>query len=131
MALHHTEEEQKRFRELMSRFENEKEAIKNGFFKGFTREEVIFMGKMNVVEFGEKYPQLCEYYMTELDLDYQQLMLGAMIGDIAGSKYEFNISYLPDDMKEVLIRIISDITNEGYTSEGLAKLYDYAEQSST
>lgn len=58
-------------------------------------------------------------------------MLGAMIGDIAGSKYEFNISYLPDDMKEVLIRIISDITNEGYTSEGLAKLYDYAEQSST
>lgn len=70
MALHHTEEEQKRFRELMSRFENEKEAIKNGFFKGFTREEVTFMGKMNVVEFGKKYTQLCEYYMTELDLDY-------------------------------------------------------------
>ena len=70
MALHHTEEEQKRFRELMSRFENEKEAIKNGFFKGFTKKEVTFMGKMNVVEFGEKYPQLCEYYMTELDLDY-------------------------------------------------------------
>ena len=43
MALHHTEEEQKRFRELMSRFENEKEAIKNGFFKGFTKEEKIFL----------------------------------------------------------------------------------------
>ena len=31
MALHHTEEEQKRFRELMNRFENEEEATKNGF----------------------------------------------------------------------------------------------------
>lgn len=28
MALHHTEEEQKRFWELMNRFENEEEAIK-------------------------------------------------------------------------------------------------------
>ncbi len=65
--IHHTEEEQKRFRELMNRFENEEEAIKKGFFKGFTREEVIFMGEMNIVEFGNKYPQLCEYYRTELD----------------------------------------------------------------
>ena len=57
-------------------------------------------------------------------------MLGAMIGDIAGSKYEFNntfdydfemfgearfgipqdmkemaISYLPDDMREISVRI--------------------------
>lgn len=31
MALHHTEEEQKRFWELMNRYENEQEAIKNGF----------------------------------------------------------------------------------------------------
>lgn len=45
MALHHTEEEQKRFWELMNRYENEEEAIKNGFFKGFTKEEVIFMGR--------------------------------------------------------------------------------------
>ena len=67
MALHHTEEEQKRFRELMNRFENEEEAIKNGFFEGFTEEEMIFMGEMNIVEFGNKYPQLCEYYRTELD----------------------------------------------------------------
>lgn len=61
--IHHTEEEQKRFRELMNRFENEKEATKNGF----TKEEMIFMGEMNIVEFGNKYPQLCEYYRTELD----------------------------------------------------------------
>ena len=67
MALHHTEEEQKRFWELMNRYENEEEAIKNGFFEGFTEEEVIFMGEINIVEFGEKYPQLSEYYMTELD----------------------------------------------------------------
>lgn len=65
MALHHTEEEQKLFWELMNRFENEEEAIKNGFFEGFTEEEVIFMGEMD-----NKYYQLCEYYMTELDLDY-------------------------------------------------------------
>lgn len=67
MALHHTEEEQKRFWELMNRFENEEEAIKNGFLNGFTREELKFMGEMNIVEFGKKYYQLCEYYMTELD----------------------------------------------------------------
>ena len=65
--IHHTEEEQKRFRELMNRFENENEVTKNGFLNGFTREEMIFMGEMNIVEFGNKYPQLCEYYRTELD----------------------------------------------------------------
>lgn len=65
--IHHTEEEQKRFWELMNRFENEEEATKNGLLKGFTREEMIFMGEMNIVEFGNKYPQLCEYYRTELD----------------------------------------------------------------
>lgn len=54
MALHHTEEEQKRFWELMNRFENEEEAIKNGFFEGFTEEEVIFMGEMDIVKFGNK-----------------------------------------------------------------------------
>lgn len=62
MALHHTEEEQKLFWELMNRFENEEEAIKNGFFEG--------LGEMDIVKFGNKYYQLCEYYMTELDLDY-------------------------------------------------------------
>ena len=40
--IHHTEEEQKRFWELMNRFENEEEAIKNGFFEGFTEEEVQY-----------------------------------------------------------------------------------------
>ncbi len=39
--IHHTEEEQKRFWELMNRFENEEEAIKNGFFKGFTRQYCV------------------------------------------------------------------------------------------
>ena len=68
--IHHTEEEQKRFWELMKRFENEEEAIKNWFFERFTKEEVIFMGEMDIVKFGKKYPQLCYYYMTELDLDY-------------------------------------------------------------
>lgn len=61
--IHHTKEEQKRFWELMNRYENEQEAIKNGF----TREEMIFMGEMNIAEFGNKYYQLCYYYMTELD----------------------------------------------------------------
>lgn len=36
----------------------------------FSEEEVELMGEVDVVKFGEKYPQLCEYYMTELDLDY-------------------------------------------------------------
>ena len=40
MALHHTEEEQKRFWELMNRFENEEEAIKNGFFEEIGRAHV-------------------------------------------------------------------------------------------
>ena len=64
------EENQKKFKELMNRFPNEEEAIKNGLFKGFSEEEVELMGEVDVVKFGEKYPQLCEYYMTELDLDY-------------------------------------------------------------
>ena len=53
--IHHTKEEQKRFWELMNRYENEQEAIKNGFLNGFTREEMIFMGEMNIAEFGNKY----------------------------------------------------------------------------
>lgn len=61
---------QEKFKELMDRFPNEKEAIKNGFFKGFSKDEVKLLGEIDVVKFGEKYPQLCEYYMTELDLDY-------------------------------------------------------------
>lgn len=65
--IHHTKEEQKRFWELMNRYENEQEAIKNGFLNGFTREEMIFMGEMNIAEFGNKYYQLCYYDMTELD----------------------------------------------------------------
>ena len=51
----------------MNRFPNEEEAIKNGLFKGFSEEEVELMGEVDVVKFGEKYPQLCEYYRTELD----------------------------------------------------------------
>lgn len=61
---------QEKFKELMDRFPNEKEAIKNGFFEGFSKDEVKLLGEIDVVKFGKKYPQLCEYYMTELDLDY-------------------------------------------------------------
>lgn len=68
MALKRFQKEyQNKFKKLMDRFPNEEEAIKNGFFKGFNKEEVKLMGEIDVVKFGEKYPQLCEYYMTELD----------------------------------------------------------------
>lgn len=60
-----TEEDRKRFDELMNRFENEEEAIKNGTFSGFTESEVYFMGDINIGKFGNKYPGLGWYYMTD------------------------------------------------------------------
>lgn len=58
---------QEKFKELMNRFPNEKEAIKNGFLNGFTEDELKILGEVDIVKFGKKYPQLCEYYRTELD----------------------------------------------------------------
>ena len=60
-----TEEDRKRFNELMNRFENEEEAIKNGTFSGFTKSEMYFMGDINIGKFGDKYPGLGWYYMTD------------------------------------------------------------------
>ena len=60
-----TEEDRKRFDELMNRFENEEEAIKNGTFSGFTESEMYFMGDINIGKFGNKYPVLGWYYMTD------------------------------------------------------------------
>lgn len=60
-----TEEDRKRFEKLMNRFKNEEEAIKDGAFSGFTKSEMYFMGDFDIVKFGEKYPGLCWYYMTD------------------------------------------------------------------
>ena len=58
---------QEKFKKLMDRFPNEEEAIKNGFLEGFSRDELKILGEVDIVKFGDKYPQLCEYYRTELD----------------------------------------------------------------
>lgn len=60
-----TEEDRKRFDELINRFENEEEATKAGLFSGFTESEVDFMGDINLRILGEKYPDFSWYYMID------------------------------------------------------------------
>lgn len=60
-----TEEDRKRFDELINRFESEEEATKAGLFSGFTESEVDFMGDINLRILGEKYPDFSWYYMID------------------------------------------------------------------
>ncbi len=53
-------EDEKRFEELMKKGENVKT------YPRFTNEEMYFMGKHDLMSFGEKYPGEAEYYMQEL-----------------------------------------------------------------
>ena len=73
--IHHTEEEQKRFWELMNRFENEEEAIKNGTDIKSITQIVEMTGQREMVNDTDKGAEL----RTQIK-DLQDLLLAYQKG---------------------------------------------------